>query len=194
MVEQGHRPVCLVIVVNEAEERSYFHGADYSMMNRYAEALRLPLVLCPTAGETYHLAFEEGLQKAKEMGAEAACFGDIDIEENRKWEEDRCAAVGLTPFFPLWQKGREENVRELVALGYRCLIKSINQTLLPRELLGTCIDNHSIKVMKAAGVDICGENGEYHTLATDGPVFYKPLAFQIGDVLEFGDYAVIDVK
>ena len=123
MVEQGHRPVCLVIVVNEAEERSYFHGADYSM-------------LCPTAGETYHLAFEEGLQKAKEMGAEAACFGDIDIEENRKWEEDRCAAVGLTPFFPLWQKGREENVRELVALGYRCLIKSINQTLLPRELLG----------------------------------------------------------
>lgn len=48
--------------------------------------------------------------------------------------------------------------------------------------------------MKAAGVDICGENGEYHTLATDGPVFYKPLSFQVGDVLEFGDYAVIDVK
>ncbi len=194
MVEQGHLPVCLVIVVNEEEKRSYFHGADYGMMNRCAEALRLPLVLCPTTGENYHLAFEEGLRKAKEMGAEAACFGDIDIEENRRWEEDRCASVGLTPFFPLWQNGREENVRELIGLGYRCLIKSINQRLLPKELLGTCIDNHSIEVMRAAGVDICGENGEYHTLAVDGPVFHKPLAFQIGGVLEFGDYAVIEVR
>ena len=182
------------LALHKMEKRSYFHGADYGMMNRCAEALRLPLVLCPTTGENYHLAFEEGLRKAKEMGAEAACFGDIDIEENRRWEEDRCASVGLTPFFPLWQNGREENVRELIGLGYRCLIKSINQRLLPKELLGTCIDNHSIEVMRAAGVDVCGENGEYHTLAVDGPVFHKPLAFQIGGVLEFGDYAVIEVR
>ena len=193
MVEQGHRPVCLVIVVNEAEERSYFHGADYSMMNRYAEALQLPLVLCPTAGETYHLAFEEGLQKAKEMGAEAACFGDIDIEQNRKWEEDRCKAVGLLPCFPLWQRGREEIVHELVRLGYKCLIKSVNRTVLPMDLLGTLIDEASILAMKSAGVDICGENGEYHTLAVDGPVFQKPLQFQIGEKIEMGDYAVVDI-
>lgn len=194
MVEQGHEPVCLVIVVNKDQERSYFHGADYNMMNRYAQALELPVILCPTAGETYHLALEEGLQKARKMGAEAACFGDIDIEENRKWEEDRCAAVGLTPFFPLWQRGREENVKELIALRYRCLIKSINQTLLPRELLGTYLDSHSAEVIKAAGVDVCGENGEYHTLAVDGPVFHKTLVFRIGEVLEFGDYAVVDVR
>ena len=125
--------------------------------------------------------------------AEAVCFGDIDIEQNRKWEEDRCKAVGLLPCFPLWQRGREEIVHELVRLGYKCLIKSVNRTVLPMDLLGTLIDEASILAMKSAGVDICGENGEYHTLAVDGPVFQKPLQFQIGEKIEMGDYAVVDI-
>lgn len=194
MAEQGHTPVCLVIVVNEAQERSYFHGADFSMMERYGRALELPVILCPADGDTYSQALEDGLRRARELGAEAACFGDIDIEENRSWEEDRCRAAGLTPFFPLWHRGRRENVQELIRRGYRCLIKSINQTLLPKELLGAYIDGPSVAVIQAAGVDICGENGEYHTLAVDGPIFHRPLDFQVGKILEFGDYAVVEVR
>lgn len=193
MLEQGHEPVCLIIMINESAGRSYFHGADYSMLELYSDSLSLPVIPCPTQGKTYHLAFEEGLRKAKAMGAEAACFGDIDIEQNRQWEEDRCRAVGLCPYFPLWQRGREENVYELISLGYKCLIKSINRTVLPETLLGKYIDSDSISVMKSAGIDICGEMGEYHTLAVDGPIFSKPLALRIGDKLEFGDYTVIAV-
>lgn len=194
MVEQGHKPVCLVVMVNEAAGRSYFHGADPDMLERYSEALALPMITCPAEGETYQSAFEAGLMKAKSMGAEAVCFGDIDIEQNRRWEEERCKAVGLLPFFPLWQRGREEIVYELVRLGYQCLIKSVNRTVLPISLLGTLIDETSILAMKSAGVDICGENGEYHMLAVDGPVFHKPLCFQVGDRIEMGDYAVVDIK
>lgn len=193
MLDQGHEPVCLVVMVNEAAGRSYFHGADYTMLERYSEAFALPMITCPAEGETYQQAFEAGLEKAKNMGAEAVCFGDIDIEQNRKWEEDRCKAVGLLPCFPLWQRGREEIVHELVRLGYKCLIKSVNRTVLPMDLLGTLIDEASILAMKSAGVDICGENGEYHTLAVDGPVFQKPLQFQIGEKIEMGDYAVVDI-
>ncbi len=193
MLDQGHEPVCLVVMVNEAAGRSYFHGADYTMLERYSEAFALPMIACPAEGETYQQAFEAGLEKAKNMGAEAVCFGDIDIEQNRKWEEDRCKAVGLLPCFPLWQRGREEIVHELVRLGYKCLIKSVNRTVLPMDLLGTLIDEASILAMKSAGVDICGENGEYHTLAVDGPVFQKPLQFQIGEKIEMGDYAVVDI-
>lgn len=194
MIEQGHEPVCLLIMVNEDVGRSYFHGADYSMMERYSKALGIPAILCPTKGETYHLAFEEGLRKAKAMGAEAACFGDIDIEQNRQWEEERCQTAGLTPYFPLWQRGRRENVYELVDLGYQCLIKSINTTLLPREILGKYIDESTISQMESSGIDICGENGEYHTLAVDGPIFKNPLDFEVGGILEFGEYAVADIK
>lgn len=194
MIEEGHKPVCLVVMVNEEVGRSYFHGADKHMLEQYAESLDLPMIQCSANGQNYHLAFEAGLAKAKAMGAEAVCFGDIDIEQNRQWEENRCATVGLIPVFPLWHCGREENVHELVAKGYQCLIKSINRTVLPMELLGRTLDDDSIAIMRSAGIDICGENGEYHTLVTDGPAFKRPLRFQIGDMIEMGDYAVVDIR
>lgn len=193
MLELGHEPVCLVAMVNEAVGRSYFHGADYTMLERYSEALALPMITCPAEGATYQSAFEIGLAKAKIMGAEAVCFGDIDIEQNRQWEEERCEAVGLIPCFPLWQRGRKEIVYEIIQLGYKCLIKSINRTVLPMNLLGTFIDEASISIMESADIDICGENGEYHTLTVDGPIFQKPLLFQIGDKIELGNYAVIEM-
>ena len=193
MLEAGNEPVALIIMVNENADRSYFHGADYAMMESYSEALNIPLIITPTKGEDYHLAMEESLKKAKQMGAEAACFGDIDLEGNREWSEMRCERVGLTAVFPLWQKDRAENVKELIGLGYQCLIKSINNTLLPESILGRVIDDHVIRIMEECKIDICGENGEYHTLVVDGPIFRKPLGFQTGEVLRFGDYSVIDV-
>ena len=193
MIEQGHKPVAPLVMVNEKVDRSFFHGADYAMLEAYSKCLELPLLITPSKGEQYHLAMEESLRKAKAMGAEAACFGDIDIEGNRMWAEERCANAELEAVFPLWQRNREENVYELVELGYQCLIKSINSTLLPKSILGKCIDNSSIEVMRECGIDICGENGEYHTLVVNGPVFKRPLPYQTGEFLDFGDFSIIDV-
>ncbi|WP_322184210.1 hypothetical protein [Neglectibacter caecimuris] len=109
MIEQGHEPMCLVVMVNEAAGRSYFHGADPVMLKRYEKALSLPMISCPAKGETYQAAFEAGLARARSMGAEAVCFGDIDIQQNRQWEEDRCKAAGLTPCFPYVAAGKGED-------------------------------------------------------------------------------------
>lgn len=193
MLDQGHQCVGLLVMVNADVQRSFFHGADAGMLERYAIALDLPLLPCPTQGASYHLAMEAGLQKARDMGAEAACFGDIDIAANRAWCQARCDNTGLQAVFPLWQRDRQENVYELMALGYQCLIKSINQTLLPKTVLGKMICPETVETMKKCGIDICGENGEYHTLVVDGPVFRTPLDYQTGKILEFGDYAVVDV-
>lgn len=189
-----YESAALIVMINKDVNRSYFHGADQGMLKQYEEALGIPMICAPAEGRDYHLAMEEALKKAKAMGAELACFGDIDIEENRAWGEERCKNAGLKPVFPLWQKDRRQNVYELLELVYQCLIKSINNTLLPKSLLGRILDEDAVREFSKCGIDVCGENGEYHTLATDGPVFYKPLSFQVGDVLEFGDYAVIDVK
>lgn len=194
MVEAGHIPVCLLVMVKESEDRSYFHGADRDMLRRYETALGLPMILCPSDGADYHTALEAGLRQARAMGAEGAAFGDIDLEANRAWEEERCAHTGLVPFFPLWQAGREANVEELLRLGYRCLIKSVNTTLLPEELLGRLLDREVVEIMKTAGIDVCGENGEYHTLVVDGPIFRQPLQFSTGEILRFGDYSAVDVS
>ena len=194
MMEQGHTPACLLVMVRQDAGRSYFNGADPAMLRQYEEALGLPMVLCPSDGADYAAALEAGLQRAKALGAEGAAFGDIDLEGSRAWEEERCRAAGLTPFFPLWQRGREDNVRELIRLGYRCLIKSVNNTQLPESLLGRYIDPETTAVMARAGADVCGENGEYHTLAVDGPIFQAPLRFRTGGILRFGDYSVVDVQ
>jgi len=194
MIEQGNQPVALIVMVNEKVNRSFFHGADYEMLKAYSKVLDIPILITSSAGENYHLSMEESLRKAKAMGAEAACFGDINIEDNRKWEEERCKNAELQAVFPLWQRNREENVYELINLGYCCLIKSINNTLLPKSILGKCLDNEVVEEMRKYGIDICGENGEYHTLVVDGPIFKEPLSYQTGELLDFGDFSIIDVS
>lgn len=194
MIEEGHEPVALIVMFNEDVQRSFFHGADSDMLRKYSQVLEIPLISASAKGENYHLEMENALRKAKALGAEAACFGDIDIRQHRTWSEERCQNAGLSAVFPLWQRGRAENVDELLHLGYQCLIKSINNTRLPKSLLGKVISPEVITVMEQHGVDVCGENGEYHTLAVDGPIFKKPLPHTIGDILDFGDYSVVDVK
>ena len=194
MISQGHEPVAMITMFNEEADRSFFHGADKKMLEAYSKALNIPLLLTPAKGDEYHLEMEKSLKKAKEMGAETACFGDIDIEANRAWCEARCENAGLMPVFPLWHRDRAENVYEIVNLGYKCVIKSLNNTLLPKTLLGKVIDREVIEEMRKCGIDICGENGEYHTLVMDGPIFKEPLAYRTGEVLEFGDFSIITVS
>lgn len=194
LIEAGNEPVGLLIMVNEEMSRSWFHGADYKMLDKFSKALDIPLILCPCKGEEYHAAFEKGLQKAKEAGAQMAGFGDIDIENNRKWCEERCEAVGIKAEFPLWQQGREHIVREIIDKGYCCIVKSIHNKLLPKEILGKALGKEVADIMKKQGIDVCGENGEYHTIAVDGPVFKHKLDYQLGDILDFGDRSVIDIE
>ena len=193
MIAAGNCPVALIVMVNKNMDRSFFHGADRAMLRRYSEALDIPMIEAETDGMDYHVKMEAALKRSMQMGADLACFGDIDIEGNRRWSEERCRNAGIEPVFPLWNAGREDNVRELLSLGYECLIKSINNTLLPKSLLGKIIDEQTVSVMKKAGIDICGENGEYHTLTTDGPIFKEPILLKTGRILDFGDYSVIDV-
>lgn len=194
LLAQGHEAVALVIVVNQADGRSFFHGTDESLLRSCAEALGLPIFIMPCAGEDYHLAMEEGLRRAARLGADAACFGDIDIAENRAWSTRRCENAGLEAVFPLWHHDRRENVYALLRLGYRCLIKTVRNTLLPEALSGTFLDEAAVATMERCGVDICGENGEYHTIVVDGPIFHHPVPVQTGKLLRFGQFSVIETS
>ena len=194
MIMAGYEPAALLVMVNAQLGRSYFHGADGALLDKYERALGIPMLRVPTSGEDYHLSMEAALQKARADGVEIAAFGDIDIDGNRAWSEERCRNTGLRAMFPLWHAGRRENVEELLRLGYRCVIKSINNTLLPKSLLGRVLDEDIVALMEGCGVDVCGENGEYHTLTVDGPVFHTPVDYQLGELLDFGDYSVVDIN
>lgn len=194
LLAAGHEAVCLITMIHAAQERSYFHGADAKMLEQYAEALSLPLIACPSDGSDYAEAFEKGAVRARALGAEAVGFGDIDIEQNRRWEEERCRHTGMQALFPLWGAHRETLLEELLGLGFVCIVKCVDTTVLPRSLSGRVLSHEAIAEMASFGIDLCGENGEYHTLVTDGPPFARPLEFRIGAVMDFGRYAVADVR
>src|SRR5699024_1109595 len=115
-------------------------GVDPELLEEISRSLDIPLIPCPSTGEEYHLVMEEGLRRAKELGAQAAVFGDIDIEEHAQWCRGRCEAAGLKGVFPLWQRDRKENAREILALGYQCVMKCVRNDALPQEMLGKVLD------------------------------------------------------
>ena len=103
--------------------------------------------------QEYHIAFEKGLAEAKKRGAEIAGFGDIDIENNRQWCEARCENAGIKAEFPLWQQGRSAVVKEIIDKGFCCIIKSVNNQLLPKELLGKALSLSLIHIYCLSGHD-----------------------------------------
>lgn len=194
MLALGGVPTALLVMFNSGDGRSFFHGADGALLERCSAALQIPLLRVPSCGEDYHLAMEEALRKAKKAGAEFACFGDIDIEGHRIWGEERCRNAGLSALYPLWHANREENAREVINLGYKCVIKSVDNTKLPKSMLGKILDEALLEEMAQCGIDVCGENGEYHTLVVDGPIFRSPIQYTAGKILDFGERSLIEIE
>lgn len=193
MLESGHIPVGLLVMVNRDLQRSWFHGIDLDLLQKISDSLKIPLILCESAGENYHIKLEEGLKKAKEKGAEACVFGDIDMEGHLSWCRERCGAVGLKCLHPLWHRDREENTNEMISLGYQCLMKCVRNQDLPKEYLGKTLCSELIAEMKQRGIDVCGENGEYHTVVVNGPIFSCPVAYICKEVLDFGNISAINI-
>ena len=184
MVRMGHAPVALLSMYRPSAQRTWTHGLDDALLNAVAEAMGLPLIRCKAEGEDYAEVMEAGLREARALGAEGCVFGDIDIEAHRSWDLARCAAAGLEPLLPLWNCGREAAVREVMDRGYRCLIKCVRRGVLPPELLGQALSPELLGEIGRHGADLCGENGEYHTLVVDGPVFQHPVGIVNRGVVE----------
>ena len=194
MLEQGHTPIGLLVTINQEAQRSWFHGVDFQLLQSISDSLKIPLLLCETTGEDYPKALEQGMRKAKELGAEACVFGDIDIEEHRTWCKARCEKAGLLCVHPLWQRNRQEHTRETIQLGYRCIIKCIRNDVLSRDFLGKELNTPLLQRMERLGIDICGENGEYHTVVVNGPAFYQPVAYKCGEIFDFGTISAVDIR
>ena len=193
MIDEGHRPVALITTVNAAQARSWFHGIREELMCAVSRSMDIPILFCRCGPDNYVQAFEQSLDEARQMGAEACVFGDIDIADHRAWNETRCANAGLEPVLPLWQADRESLVRELIDRGFRALIKTVSDSL-DASFLGQDLTLPLLDELKAAGACPCGENGEYHTFVYDGPIFAHPIAFTRGEIFDFGTHKALDIK
>ena len=172
------RLTTLLTMFDETGLRSRSHGVPRALMQAQARALGLDLV-GPSAGwKDYETVFVQALDELRSRGVEVAVFGDIDLEAHREWEARVCRQAGLEHCLPLWQRNRLELARESIALGFKAVVVCVDSRFLADEFCGRRFDESFIKDLPA-GVDACGENGEFHTFVFDGPLFAQPVDFTL---------------
>ncbi|BCL76988.1 ATP pyrophosphatase [Jeongeupia sp. HS-3] len=192
-IAAGHAPVALITMLDETGARSRSHGIPPAILTLQAAALGVPLITGNAGWSDYEAEFVARLGRARDdFGARAAVFGDIDLQAHRDWEEMVCARTELGALLPLWQQDRRALVEEMIDSGIRAMIVSCNEALGP-DFLGRSIDAQTLADLDAAGVDVCGENGEYHTLVLDAPRFAAPLDVVCGEKQLHGSYWFIEL-
>jgi len=174
-VAGGGRAVALLTMLREDGRLSHSHGLPLAFVERQAAALGLPLVSRAASWDTYEAAFLDALAELRDLGAEVGVFGDIDLQPHRDWVERVSGLAGLDACLPLWLAPRRALLDELFAAGVEATIVTVNTERLGEEFLGRRLEPALIPELEAAGVDACGEEGEFHTVVTAAPLFAAPL-------------------
>lgn len=185
MLEQGDYGIeSLVTTVNKDFGRVSMHGLPEELLDRQAESIGLPLrkVYFPSVVdmETYDRTMKEETGALYGKGYRYAAFGDIFLEDLKKYREEKLAEVGLKAVFPLWKQDTRTLLEEFLQLGFRAVTVCVNAKLLGEEFCGREINESFIRDLPEQ-VDVCGENGEFHTFVYDGPIFQHPIAFETGE-------------
>ena len=167
----------LLVMFDESGERSRSHALPPAIVARQAESLGLQLVTRSASWKTYESVFVDALKELRASGYEVAVFGDIDLEAHRAWEEKVCAAAEMTARLPLWQVDRAALVEEVLDAGFRARVVCVDSRYLGDDFCGREYDAAFLRDLPP-GVDACGENGEFHTLVYDGPIFSRPVPFE----------------
>ncbi len=174
----------LVTSINSNYDRISMHGVRTLLLEQQAISLGLPLQKLlmadqPTMAD-YNIAMAKTTKELYDDGFTHAIFGDIFLEDLRKYREDRLAEQNLTAHFPLWKRDTTELVHEFIDLGFKTITVCVKSELLDESFAGRIIDNDFLKDLPA-NVDPCGENGEFHTFVFDGPIFKEPIGYTIGE-------------
>jgi len=165
--------------------KNAFHGVRGELIRMQSEAMGIPIILRETTWEGYELSFREALGKLREEGIEGLVTGDIDMIEHRTWTENICGEFGLKALLPLWKLDREEILKGFIDNGFVSIVVCLKADALDDSWLGRRINRQFLadikKYQRIHNLDICGENGEYHTFVVDGPCFQKRISITPGD-------------
>lgn len=177
---------CLLTSVNQQFQRISMHGVRVELLKQQAENIGIPLEIMqipemPTM-EVYENVMQQTLEKLKKKGITHSVFGDIFLEDLRQYREDKLAIMGFEGVFPIWKIPTQDLIQEFIALGFKTIVVCVNERYLDKSFVGRVIDQQFIDDLPE-NVDVCGENGEFHTFSFDGPIFQKPINFEIGEVV-----------
>jgi uncharacterized protein (TIGR00290 family) len=186
----------LLTTITDSYRRVSMHGVRDELLGAQSRALGLPLhrvrIPTPCPNDTYEAAIRSALETAKAEGVTHIVFGDLFLEDVRAYREAQLARVGMVGHFPLWGRETGALAREMIAGGLRAYLTCVDPRRVPRELSGRAFDQALFSSLPK-GADPCGENGEFHTFAWDGPMFTAPIAVQVGDTVERDGFVFTDL-
>jgi uncharacterized protein (TIGR00290 family) len=188
--------VGVLTTLSEVYARVAMHGVRDSVLDRQIAALGLPAVKVmlpsPCSDAVYQERMARAFARIKEQGVSHLVFGDLFLEDIRAYREKQLAASGMTGIFPLWRRDTAELARTMIGSGVVAHLVCVDPRRLGREFAGRRFDTRLLDELPAQ-VDPCGENGEFHTLVSAGPMFTAPIAISIGAVVDRDGFAFADV-
>lgn len=188
--------VALLTTVNRTHERVAMHAVRESLLDMQAAAARLPLVKVqipsPCANETYEWAMSQAMARARAQDVWHIAFGDLFLEDIRAYREKHLAACAMKPVFPLWGRDTRRLAEEMLAGGLSARLTCVDPRKLERRFAGRRFDAELLEALPA-GVDPCGENGEFHTFANEGPMFREKIPVAVGEIVERDSFLFADL-
>jgi len=186
----------LLTTFDQDASRVSMHAVREDLVEAQARAASLPLVQvripAECKNEQYEAAMAEVLTRAKGDGITGVAFGDLHLEDIRRYREEKLAAVGMEPLFPLWGLDTCSLARDMVRAGLEARLVSVDTDQLDASYLGRAFDHRLLDELPA-GVDPCGERGEFHTFVHAGPMFAEAIPVVVGESKRVGRFAYLDV-
>lgn len=190
---QSGPPQALVTTLFDDGARTRSHRLRPEVLRAQVTAMGLRVVELATSLPDYRRNFSDCLARLRDTdGIAAVAFGDIDLEAHRSWCRSVCAELSLDCLHPLWEEPREALLDEFLAAGFVTRLVAVQDGKLDAALLGRVLDAALIDEFRRAGIDLCGENGEYHTVVVDGPCFERPLRLRESGRAQADGYSFVD--
>ena len=178
--------VSLLTSVTEDYNRISMHGVRRVLLEQQARSLGLPLEMLyitrNSSNEEYEAKMKEKLLQYKSVGVSSVVFGDIFLEDLRKYRENNLAQVGMKGIFPIWKRDTTELAHTFINLGFKAVITCVDSNVLDGKYAGRYFDNHFLSELPSKA-DPCGENGEFHSFVYDGPIFRERIRFRRGKIV-----------
>ena len=192
-VQSGMTPKRLLTMFQEDEERSKSHALPLEVVQAQAERLGIPLMIRGSGWGDYEEKFIDAMDECREACISHGVFGDIDLQGHLDWVQKTCAKSDIIPIHPLWQESRRSLLEELLESGFKAFIIVVNTAMMPGEYIGREFTKELMDELESLGIDSCGENGEFHTVVIDGPIFSSPVPVEFGEVHENEGYVFLSV-
>jgi uncharacterized protein (TIGR00290 family) len=188
--------VGLLTTVNELYQRVAIHAVRLELLQRQADVAGLPLHIIdlpyPCTNSQYEAKMAEFIEQSKQAGIECMAFGDLFLADIREYREAKLAGTGITPLFPLWQRPTGKLAKEMISGGLRAFVTCVDPAQLSASFAGREFNEEFLLTLPDR-VDPCGERGEFHTFAFDGPMFSKPVAVELGEITEREGFVYADL-